>query len=158
LEFQLRSKALDELRARDPNALVGQLDNLWSYLVGAPNSLSGWIRLTVPCSGGRRERRLIDLRWELFRQAVFMASSGPAVRVSGNSKGATIQQAMGVTLSTLGSWGRLSESGLSPEETVRADLELLASRICSDPRLLKRYVELRAGKKSALSEMRRDLM
>lgn len=153
LEFELKSKALETLSARDPWKLCQELDALWAYLVGVPGSKKGWLRLTTR-DNVRRERCSVDARWELFRSALFEHRKAPSTRSAGNSRGSPILQTMGNVLSTLGSWRAISELERSPKDTVRADLDQIGRAICSDPILLKRYGELRAGKVAALAEVR----
>jgi len=148
LEFQLRSAAINELGARDPVALLCSLDALWGYLAGRPREKEGWLRLTEP-DNSRRERRSIDLRWETFRNAVFDARAAPCTRSPGNGKGSPLIQTVGNVLSTLGSWGVLKATTGQPEDWLSADFELLKKAICGDPRLLRRYCELREGKIAA---------
>jgi hypothetical protein len=99
IELQFRSEALESFGLRNPENLESNLDGLWQY------GVARWMRLIKPTRQRRRECPL-DPRWEPVVATVFRHPAEPAKRKRVRG-GASAQQALGTTLSRLGSIGKL---------------------------------------------------
>lgn len=99
VEFQLRGEVLDSLRLRNPADLHSRMDSAWQYCV------QRWLRLVDPVRT-RRWRCPLDERWKAVVGVVFHHPDEPATRrrVRG---GATVEQALGASMSRLGAIGKL---------------------------------------------------
>lgn len=121
VELQLRSGILEEFSLRNPDELEASLDGLWQY------GVRHWMRLIAPTRKRRRECPL-DPRWEPVVETIFRHPAEPAKRKRIRG-GSSAQQALGTTLSRLGSIGKLPKiaagdeaafvESLGPERTTR---------------------------------------
>jgi hypothetical protein len=92
LEAQLKSKALQSFAATHPETLANKLDGIWQSLFvgGKPGA---WLRLVDRTSATRRERCVVDGRWEMFSAVRFSQSvSEPVQRVLGRRRGLSVPE------------------------------------------------------------------
>lgn len=129
LEAQLRTKALRALGVPDVSVLERNIPALWDHMFSGPTP---WLRLVVPGTATRRERMVVDPRWDAFRQQHFVASDTPALLADGLRGGVSPEQALGSVFSLLAGYGALHP--LSGEQTVA---DMLASDLDVVARLLE---------------------
>jgi hypothetical protein len=114
VEFQHRGGYLDEIRLRDPDDLVDQVDAAWKRDVL-------WVRFVCPGTAKRLTRCRIDPRWRAVTDVVFFHAAQPIARRRTRG-GAKPEHVLGAVRSRLASVGALRPIELEPT----ADGEVLS--------------------------------
>lgn len=100
VEFRLKTRALDELKARDGLDRCGEsLDRIWQY------AARKWLRLVAPGEGRSRTASVVPA-WDAVQWAKFTHWATPGVRRRLRA-GAAPAQAFGASLSTVAAAQRL---------------------------------------------------
>lgn len=124
VEAQIRSKPLRQLGVHTAEDAVARVGTVYLYAVDK------WLRLTVPGSSTRRERRALDPRWAVVQAANVAAGASAGARVIAERHTPTLD----VTVANVAGWALRAAEALGVDEldTLWRQLGLLVGGYLED--------------------------